>query len=144
MEILQNDKESLIMDIHHFKGEAKRCNFINNAATIRIFIKVLKDAHTLATRIYEKGPQTLTDAISEVEKPQATQQHTATLIPCSTVNVLSNEEDYYFQCQEAGHIAQHCPNVRCFECDEYGHIVVDCPHSIPPSGTPAHHHRSPS
>ena len=31
------------------------------------------------------------------------------------------------------------------ECDEYGHyIVVDRPHRIPPSGTPAHYHRSPS
>ena len=31
--------------------------------------------------------------------------------------------------------------MHCFKCDEYGHIVVDCPHQIPPSGTPAHHHR---
>ena len=73
--------------------------------TIRIFIQGLKDSHTLATRIYEKGPQTLTDAISEVEKLQATEQLTATLIPSSTVNVMCNEEDHCFQCQEAGHIA---------------------------------------
>ena len=33
------------------------------------------------------------------------------------------------------------PNVCCFECDEYGHIVADCLHPVPPSGTPAHHHR---
>ena len=33
------------------------------------------------------------------------------------------------------------PNACYFECDEYGHIVVDCPHQIPPSGTPACHHR---
>ena len=44
----------------------------------------------LAARIYEKGPQTLTDAISEVDKFQVTQQLTATLIPSSTVNVMSN------------------------------------------------------
>ena len=68
---------------------------------------------TLATRIYEKGPQTLADAVSEVEKFQAAQQLTATLIPSSTVNVMSNEEDHCFQCQEAGHIACHCPNVQC-------------------------------
>ena len=54
---------------------------------------------------------------------------------------MSHEEDYCFQCQESGHIAQHCPNVCCFKCDEYGHIVADCPHQVPPSGTPAHHHR---
>ena len=56
MEIQQKEKESLAMYIHHFKREAKRCNFTNNAATIRIFVKGLKDTHTLAARIYEKGP----------------------------------------------------------------------------------------
>ena len=91
--------------MHHFKREAKRCNFTNNATTIRNVVKGLKDAHTLAARIYEKGLQTLADAISEVEKLQAAQQLTATLIPSSTVNVMSNEEDHCFQCQEAGHIA---------------------------------------
>ena len=105
MEIQQKEKESLAMCIHHFKKEAKRCNFTNNTTTIRIFVKRLKDAHSLATGIYEKGPQTLTDAISEVEKLQATQQLTATLITSSTVNVMYNEEDHCFQCQEAGHIA---------------------------------------
>ena len=47
----------------------------------------------LATPVYEKGPQTLTDALSEVKKPQAAQQLTATLIPLSMVNVISHEED---------------------------------------------------
>ena len=68
MEIQKKEKESLTAYIHHFKREAKRCNFTNSAATIRIFVKGLKNAHTLTTRVYEKGPQTLADAISEVEK----------------------------------------------------------------------------
>ena len=34
-------------------------------------MKGLKNAHTLAARVYEKGPQTLADAISEVGKLQA-------------------------------------------------------------------------
>ena len=96
--------ECLAMYIHHFKREAKRSNFTNNTATIRIFVKGLKNTHTLTTRIYEKGPQTLVDAISEVEKLQTTQQLTVTLMPSSTVNVMSNEDDHCFQCQEAGHI----------------------------------------
>ena len=87
-----------------FKTESKRCNFTNDAATIRIFIKGLKNAHSLATCIYEKGPQMLTDAISEVEKLNAVQQLTATIIPPSMVNVMSQEEDCCFQCQEQGHI----------------------------------------
>ena len=48
------------------------------------------------------GPQMLTDAISEVEKLQAAQQLTATLLPSSTVNVVNSEGDQCFQCQELG------------------------------------------
>ena len=144
MEIQQREKESLARYIHHSKKEAKSCNFTNNTITIRIFVKGLKNAHNLAAHIYKKGPKTLTDSISEFVKLHATQQLTATFIPPSTVNVMSHEEDGCFQCQESGHIVCHCPDVCYFECDEYSHIVVDCPHRIPPSGTPAHHHRSQS
>ena len=52
----------------------------------------------LASRVYEKGPQTLADAISEVKRLQAIQQLTATLIPSSMVNVMSHDEDHCFQC----------------------------------------------
>ena len=64
MEIQQKEKESLNAYIHHFKREASRCNFTNNATTIRIFVKGLKDTHILATRTHEEGPQTLADTIS--------------------------------------------------------------------------------
>ena len=137
----EKDKESLAAYIHRFKWEAKRYNFTNNAVTIKIFVKGLKNAHTIAAHVYEKGPQTLVNAISEVEKLQATQQLTATLLPSSTVNVLSNEEDQSFQYQELGHITCHCLNACYFECDEYGHIAADCPDRIPPSGTPTCHKR---
>ena len=43
-----------------------------------------KNAHTLATKVYEKGPQTLADTIKEVEKLQAAQQITSTLLPPSS------------------------------------------------------------
>ena len=125
MEIQQKEKESLAAYIHCFKREAKRCNFTNSTATIRIFGKGLKNAHTITAQVYEKGLQTLADTISKVEKLQAAQQLTTTLLPPSTINVMSHEEDHCFQCQESGHIACHCPNVCCFKCDEYGHIMVD-------------------
>ena len=98
MEIQQREKESLAGYIRHFKREAKRFNFMNNTAAIRIFVKGLKNAHNLAAHIYKKGPQTLTDDISEVEKVHATQQLTATLIPSTAVNVMCHEEDHFFQC----------------------------------------------
>ena len=56
-------------------------------------MKGLNNAHTLATQVYEKGPQTLADGISKVEKLQAVQQLSATLLPSSAVNVMSHEED---------------------------------------------------
>ena len=42
MDIQQKEKESLAAYIHCFKGEACRCKFDIDAATIRIFIKELK------------------------------------------------------------------------------------------------------
>ena len=59
MDIQQKDKESLAVYIHCFNREAKRCHFDNSAATIRLFLKGLKDAHTLAACVYEKSPQIL-------------------------------------------------------------------------------------
>ena len=48
MEIQQREKESHAAYIHCFKREARRCNFTNSVATIRIFVKGLKNAHTIA------------------------------------------------------------------------------------------------
>ena len=42
MDIQQKEKESLAAYVHHFKQEANRCKFDNDAATITIFIKGLK------------------------------------------------------------------------------------------------------
>ena len=67
MDIQQTDKESLATYVHRFKWETSRCKFNNDATTIRIFLKGLKNAHTIATKVYKKGPQTLTEAIKEVE-----------------------------------------------------------------------------
>ena len=137
MDIQQTDKESLAAYVHWFKWEATRCNFDNDAATIRIFLKGLQNAHTLATKVYEKVPQSLADTIKEVEKLQAAQQITSTLLPPSLVNTMSSDNDKCFQCQETGHMACYCPHIRNFDCNNYGHITADCLDKIPPSGTPA-------
>ena len=138
MDIQQTNKESLAAYVHRFKWEASRCKFNNDTATIRIFLKGLKNAHTIATKVYKKGPQTLAEAIKEVEKLQAAQQITSTLLPTSSVNTMSSDNDKCFQCQETGHMACYCPHIRCFNCNKYGHVAMDCPDKIPPSGTPAH------
>ena len=107
MDIQQTDRESLATYVHRYKWEASRCKFNNDATTIRIFLKGLKNAHTIATKVYKKGPQTLAEAIKEVEKLQATQQITSTLLPTSSVNTMSSDNDRCFQCQEIGHMAHY-------------------------------------
>ena len=107
MDIQQWEKESLVAYVHRFKTEAKRCNFTNIATTIWIFVMGLKNAHNLATHIYKKGPQMLTDAISEVEKLNATQQLTAVIIPPSMVNIMSNKDVCCFYCQD--------PRINCMK-----------------------------
>ena len=99
MDIQWKEKESLAAYIYRFKTEEKRCNFTNDD-----FYKRIKNAHSLARHIYEKGPQTLMDAISEVENLNATHQLMAMIIPPSMVNVMPNAKDCCFQCQEPGHI----------------------------------------
>ena len=138
MDIQQTDKESLATYVHRFKWEANRCKFNNDAATIRIFLKGLKNAHTIATKVYEKGPQTLSEAIKEVEKLQAAQQITSSLLPTSSVNTMSSDNDRCFQCQEVSHMACYSPHIWCYDCDNYGHVAMDCLDKILPSGTPAH------
>ena len=98
MDIQQTDKESLATYVHRFKWEASRCKFNNDATIIRIFLKGLKNAHTIVTKVYKKGPQALTGAIKEVEKLQAAQQITSTLLPTSSVNTMSSDNDRCFQC----------------------------------------------
>ena len=144
MDIQQTDKESLATYCHRFKGEANKCKSDNDAATIRISLKGLKNAHTIVTKVYEKGPQTLAETIREVEKLQAAQQLTSSLLPVSSVNTVSSDQEKCFQCQEVGHMAHYCPHIRCYDCDNYGHVAMDCPDKIPPSGTPACHRPGPS
>ena len=54
-------------------GKLTDVSSIMMPATIQIFLKGLKSMHTIATKVYEKGPQTLSEAIKEVEKLQAAQ-----------------------------------------------------------------------
>ena len=112
-------------------------NLIMTLPLLGFFLKGLKNAHTIATKVYEKGPQNLVDTIKEVEKLQAAQQITSTLLQPSLVNAMSSGNDKCFQCQETGHMACYCLHIRCFDCNNHGHITVNCPDKIPPSGTPA-------
>ena len=56
MDIQQTDKESLATYVHRFKQEASRCKFNTDATYHKNFPKRFKNAHTIATKVYEKGP----------------------------------------------------------------------------------------
>ena len=58
-----------------------------------MFVKGLKNAHSLAVRIYEKVPSTPKEAIIEVEKLNTAHQLAMTIILSSMINMMSNEED---------------------------------------------------
>ena len=62
----------------------------------------------------KKGLQSLADAIKEVEKLQTAQQLMSTLLPSSSVDTMSSDEDKCFQCQELGHMACYCPVYKMF------------------------------
>ena len=109
MEIQQRDNETLAAYVHQFKTEAKRCDFNSNTAAICIF-KGLQNPHNIAAKIYEKGPQTLSEVIKLVEKFNKAQQVIATLTS-STVNMMLND-DQCFVSGMAGHIGHHYPNMQ--------------------------------
>ena len=90
---------------------------------IRIFVNGLKFTHTLATHVYEKGPQTLADTKSEVEILQAVQQLTATLLPSSTVNVMSHEECFIYSSHNR---LQMSHKLEC-ACAQHLHILWSFP-----------------
>ena len=54
MVIQQRDYESLAAYVHHFKTEAKRCDFNSDTTAIHIFVNGLCDAHNIMAKINEK------------------------------------------------------------------------------------------
>ena len=108
MEIQQRDNETFTAYVHQFKTEARRCDFNSDTTIIHIFVNGLQDEANLAEKNYEKDPQMLLEVIKFVEKLNAAQTVTATLVP-PTVNMISND-DRCFECAKSGHIGHHCPS----------------------------------
>ena len=85
------DNETLAAYINYFKTGAKQCAFDNDTVAICIFVRGLRDAPTIAFKIYEKDPQTLAEVMRLVEKLRAAHKLTATLTP-STVSMMSSDD----------------------------------------------------
>ena len=142
MEIQQKDSETLTAYIHRFKKEAKHCNFNSHPAKIRIFLKGLINSSKIAPGVYEKGPNTIEDTISIVEKISSaqhiaasfSQNHQISMMKRGSTNHHTPSQDCS-NCGQLGHPWFTCPHIICHGCNQYSHIVRHCWDRIPPSGT---------
>ena len=162
MEIQQKDSETLTAYIHRFKKEAKHCDFDSHPAKIRIFLKGLINSSRIAPSVYEKGPTTIEDAISIVEKISSAQRIAASFSQNHQISRMKrgcNEhhapEHHHSlthhqlinqdcsNCGQLGHPWFTCLRIICDGCNQHGHIYRHCWERIPPSGTsspPDNHH----
>ena len=142
MEIQQKDSEMLTAYIHRFKKEAKHCDFDSHPAKIRIFLKGLINSSKIAPGVYEKGPNTIEDAISIVEKISSaqciaasfSQNHQMSMMKRGSTDHHTPSQDCS-NCGQLGHPWFTCPCIICHGCNQYSHILRHCWDRIPPSGT---------
>ena len=142
MEIQQKDSEMLTTYIHRFKKEAKHCNFNSHPAKIRIFLKELINSSNIAPGVYEKGPETIKDAISIVKKISSAQCIAASFSQNHQISMMKRGSTYHhtpsqdcLNCGQLGHPWFTCPHIICDGCNQCGHIYRHCWERIPPSGT---------
>ena len=162
MEIQQKDSETLTVYIHRFKKEAKHCDFDSHPAKIRIFLKGLINSSRIAPSVYEKGPTTIEDAISIVEKISSVQRIAASFSQNHQISMMKRGPNEHHapnhhhapthhqtinqdcsNCEQLGHPWFTCPCIICDGCNQHGHIYRHCWDRIPPSGTsspPENHH----
>ena len=142
MEIQQKDSETLTAYIHRFKKEATHCDFDSHPAKIRIFLKGLINSSKIAPGVYEKGPNTIEDTISIVEKISSAQCIAASFSQNHQISMMKRgSTDHHTPSQDCSNCAQlghpwfTCPRIVCHGCNQYGHIMRHCWDRIPPSGT---------
>ena len=162
MEMQQKDSETLTAYIHRFKKEVKHCDFDSHPAKIRIFLKGLINSSRIAPSVYEKGPTTIEDAISIVEKISSAQRIAASFSQNHQISMMKRGRNEHHapehhhapthhqpinqdcsNCEQIGHSWFTCPRIICDGCNQHGHIYRHCWERIPPSGTsspPDNHH----
>ena len=132
MEIQQKDSEMLTAYIHRFKKEAKHCDFDSHPGKIRIFLKGLINSSKIAPGVYKKGPETIKDAISIVEKISSA-QHIAASFPQN--HQISMMKKRIYRSPYTKSRLFKLWTIICHGCNQYGHIMRHCWERIPPSGT---------
>ena len=130
MEIQQKDSEMLTAYIHRFKKEAKHCDFDSHPVS------------KIAPGVYKKGPNTIKDAISIVEKINSAQCIAASFSQNHQISMMKRgSTDHHTpsqdcsNCGQLGHPWFTCPRIVCHRCNQYSHILRHYWDRIPPSGT---------
>ena len=116
---IQQKTETLTAYIHRFKKEAKHCNFNSHPAKMRIFLKGQINSSKIALGVYEKGPETIEDAISIVEKISSAQRIAA-----------SFSQNHQISMMKRGSTDHHTPSQDCSNCGQLGHPWFTCPRII--------------
>ena len=142
IKIQQKDSETLTAYIHRFKKEAKHCDFDSHPAKIRIFLKGLINSSKIAPGVYEKGPETIKDTMSIVERITSAQHIAASFSQNHQISMMKRgSTDHHTpskdcsNCGQTGHPWFTCPRIICDGCNQHGHIYRHCCDRIPPSGT---------
>ena len=119
MEIQQKDSETLTTYIHRFKKEAKHCDFDSHPAKIRIFLKGLINSSRIAPSVYEKGPTTIEDAISIVEKISSAQRIAASFSQNHQVSMMKRGCNKHHTPEHHHAPTHHQPiNQDCSNCGQ--------------------------
>ena len=145
MEIQQKDSETLTAYIHRFKKKAKHCDFNSHPAKIRIFLKGLINSSRIAPSVYKKGPTTIEDAISIVEKISSAQRIAASFSQNHQISMMKRGPNKHHtpnhhhasthhqtinqdcsNCGQLGHPWFTCPRIICDGCNQHGHIYRYC------------------
>ena len=100
--------ETLTAYIHRFKKEVKHCDFDSHPAKIRIFLKGLINSSRIAPSVYEKGPTTIEDAISIVEKISSAQCIAVSFSQNHQISMMKRGRNEHHAPED--HHAQHTTN----------------------------------
>ena len=131
MEIQWKDSETLTAYIHRFKKEAKHCNFDSYPAKIRIFLEGLINSSRIAPSVYKKGPTTIEDAISIVEKISSAQCIAASFSQNHQISMMKRGRSEHHTPEHHHALTHHqLINQDCSNCGQIGHPWFTCSHII--------------
>ena len=146
-EMKQKGDESLATYISRFKKAKALVTLTDEPSLINIFLSGLRNT-TMVSRIYEKKPTTIQEAINHSEDLE--EAHRFGQTKNVTINMVNDSPGDDHPCNNCTGKHKHfhkwfeCPDITCNKCGQMGHIGRYCTEDahIPSSGRHSHRHRS--